>query len=157
MEYKLTIRELSSASMLKQHEAELISKAKTCALQAYAPYSHFQVGAAVLLDNAQICLGNNQENAAFPASVCAERVALSSAYTQYPHAKVTCMAIVAHAHNDYLDTPISPCGTCRQVISELEQRQNAPIKLLLCAKERIYAIERAGDLLPLSFGTHHTL
>ena len=114
--------EYPEASALTAQEQELLQQAHTAAGMAYAPYSNFYVGAALMLDNGEICLGNNQENAAYPSGICAERVAIFAASATHPKARVTQMAVVAHAANRTLDHPISPCGACRQVLAEYEMK-----------------------------------
>jgi cytidine deaminase len=137
--------------------AELPDELKTLAQssfaisrQAYAPYSEFYVGAAVLLDNGVIVTGNNQENAAYPSGLCAERVALFYAGSQYPGLAVRAIAISAQTRGRQTNT-ISPCGACRQVLLETENRYRRPIKILFCGPEKVYVAESAASLLPLSF------
>lgn len=129
---------------------ELKEQAIKAAKDAYAPYSRFQVGVALLLTNGKIVTGNNQENAAYPSGLCAERVALFYANATYPEASVRDMAIVAMA-NGKLKDHISPCGACRQVMLETEMRFKTDIRILLCGKEKVKVISSAKDLLPLSF------
>ncbi len=123
---------------------------------AYAPYSGFRVGAAVLLEDGKIVSGSNQENAATPAGICAERSALSAVSALYPDKKIISIAIAYTKDNinpKMAHTPLSPCGICRQTIAEYTARQEAPISLYLCSAEgQIYHIKNAMDLLPLSFG-----
>jgi cytidine deaminase len=118
--------------------------------EAYAPYSEFHVGAAVLLDNGVVVTGNNQENAAYPSGLCAERVALFYAGSQYPGSAVRAIAISAQTKGRQTDG-ISPCGACRQVLLETENRYQRPINVLLCGREEVYIAESASSLLPLSF------
>jgi len=133
-------------------EKYLIDFAKEASSRAYAPYSQFQVGAAVLLANGEIVTGSNQENVAFPSGLCAERTALFYANSQYPEQAVKSLAIAAYTQGDFIDKPISPCGACRQVILETEMRYHSPIRILLYGKSEIYIIEGINDLLPLAFG-----
>lgn len=134
-------------------EKTLVDKAKEVALKAYTPYSKFNVGAAILLDNNEIVCGNNQENAAYPSGTCAERTALFYANATYPEAAVNTIAIAAHTQGDYIDDPITPCGACRQVIVEAQNRYRSPIRLILYGEREIYIIDKITDLLPLSFGS----
>jgi len=134
-------------------EKRLIDYAKEACFRAYAPYSQFQVGAAVLLANGDIITGNNQENVAFPSGLCAERTALFYANSQYPEQAVKSLAIAAYTQGDFIDKPISPCGACRQVILETEMRFHSPIRIFLYGKSEIYIINSINDLLPLAFGT----
>jgi len=134
-------------------EKKLIDSAKIACSRAYAPYSQFQVGAAVLLANGEIITGNNQENVAFPSGLCAERTALFYANSQYPEQAVKSLAIAAYTQGDFVELPISPCGACRQVILETEIRYQSPIKIYLYGKKEIYVVEGIKDLLPLAFGS----
>jgi cytidine deaminase len=137
---------------LNLSEKKLIDAAKVSTQRAYAPYSHFQVGAAVLLANNEIITGNNQENAAYPSGLCAERTALFYANSRFPDEAVDAIAIAAYTHGDFLDEPITPCGACRQVILEAQNRYKHPVRILLYGRKTIYVIEKISDLLPLSFG-----
>ncbi|MBN1463394.1 MAG: cytidine deaminase [Paludibacteraceae bacterium] len=130
---------------------KLIQTAKAQTQLAYAPYSHFQVGAAVLLNDGNIIGGNNQENSAFPSGLCAERVALFYANSQYPQTPVKAIAIAAFQEGKFTSKPISPCGACRQVMIETETRFGQNIELLLYGKKEIFLLKKASDLLPLSF------
>ena len=136
---------------LEELDRKLIDAAKEATSRSYAPYSHFSVGAAVLLGNGTIITGSNQENAAYPSGTCAERTTLFYANSQYPDQPVMTLAIAARSESGYLESPIPPCGACRQVILETEKRYWQPIRILLYGKECIYEIKSIGDLLPLSF------
>lgn len=124
---------------------------------AYAPYSEFKVGAAVRLANGELIKGSNQENAAFPAGICAERVALSTVSVLYPGEQILMIAVAYQKDNlseAMAHTVLSPCGTCRQSIAEYITRQQQPIALLLCsATGPVYKIDNAMQLLPFSFGS----
>lgn len=133
-------------------EKKLIQMSKDASGMAYAPYSEFQVGAAVLLDNGEMLTGNNQENAAYSSGLCAERVALFYANARYPDAKVLTLAVAAQNVNGFLTEPISPCGACRQVLLEAEHRFSHNMRILLYGINEIAIIESVKDLLPLSFG-----
>lgn len=130
---------------------QLVEKAKEAAQDAYAPYSNFKVGAAVLLDNGLIFKGNNQENAAYPSGLCAERVALFYANANYPKSAITQIAITAYNDAGMVDTPVAPCGSCRQVLLETENRFHSSMKVILVAAQGIYVFSSAADLLPNSF------
>ena len=120
--------------------------------KAYAPYSNFKVGVAVLLDNNKIVLGSNQENAAYPSGLCAERVAIFSAGALYPDAKIIKMAITATADHNPTLTPIPPCGACRQSISEYEIKQKQPIAIYFMGESgNVYKSDSLKNLLPLMF------
>lgn len=144
---------ICSYEELNPEEKNLIDHAKAACSRAYAPYSKFQVGAAVLLAGEKIVTGTNQENVAFPSGLCAERTALFYANSQYPEQAVQTLAIAAYTQGDFLDKPISPCGACRQVILETEMRYKNAIRILLYGKSGIYIIEGIGKLLPLAFET----
>jgi len=144
--------QIYSYNELLLEEKKLIDFAKNACSHAYAPYSQFQVGVAVLLANKEIVTGSNQENAAFPSGLCAERTALFYANSQYPDQAVKSLAVAAYTQGAFLDRPISPCGACRQVILETEMRYRNQIRILLYGKLEIYVIEGINNLLPLAFG-----
>ena len=151
-EYKFSYRELDDDSFLSTEDRLLLSKAREVTAQAYAPYSNFFVGAAALLATKEIVTATNQENASFPAGICAERVLLSAVTSVYGTTAIDTIAISYNKKNGESDHPISPCGICRQTLSEYEQRQQQPIRLILAGMEGdIYIIEKAGYLLPLGF------
>jgi cytidine deaminase len=129
----------------------LITKAKEQTKNCYVPYSKFHVGAALLLENGALFLGSNQENAAYPAGICAERVALSYANTEYPDVPVKAVAIAAYVHHAFTTQPISPCGICRQTLLEAERRFKSPIDIYMYGAEYIYHISSAENLLPVAF------
>lgn len=151
-EIKLEIRIHSlQYDELTPQDRELIDKAKEATSRSYAPYSKFSVSAAALLKNGVIVTGTNQENAAYPSGLCAERTTLFYANSQYPDQPVLTLAIAARSESGYLDTPIPPCGACRQVLLETEQRYQQPMRILLYGEKAIYEIDGTKDLLPLSF------
>ena len=133
-------------------DRQLIDKARKTNEHSYAPYSHFYVGAAVLLDNGEIICGSNQENAASPSGTCAERTALFYAGAKYPDQAVKTIAIAARNDTEETEMPVPPCGACRQVLLETEQRFHTPIRILLYGKKEILLLKSVNDLLPLSFG-----
>ncbi len=143
--------EYDSVEELSKEEQFLIQKSKDAVNNAYAPYSKFQVGAAVLLENGEIITGTNQENAAYPSGLCAERVAVFYANSKYPNVAVKAIAVTAFTNNNFVKTPIPPCGSCRQVLVETETRFNKPIKIYLVSESKITVINDAKDLLPLNF------
>lgn len=136
---------------LNSADRDLVQAAMEATTRSYAPYSRFSVGAAALLNNGTVVTGTNQENAAYPSGLCAERTTLFYANSRYPDQPVDTLAIAARTEKDFIDTPIPPCGACRQVILETEKRYGQPIRILLYGKECIYEIKSIGDLLPLSF------
>lgn len=146
---KLTIYE--SLNELPKDILNLLEKATTIRKNAYAPYSKFKVGAAISLDNGEIVLGTNQENAAFPSGLCAERVALFQASSLYPEAKITKMVITASETNEK-SIPIPPCGSCRQSIAEYEIKQESNIEIYFMGEMgKIYKSDSLENLLPLIF------
>ena len=136
---------------LKESDKQLIDAAKESTKNSYVPYSQFAVGAAAQLANGTIIQGSNQENAAYPSGICAERTTLFYANSKYPDQAVETLAVAAYTKGDFLDIPISPCGACRQVILEVEKRYNQPVRILLYGTNEIYEIKSIKDILPLSF------
>lgn len=136
---------------LDEREQQLIATAIDATEKSYAPYSKFYVGAAVLLENGAEVIGCNQENAAYPSGLCAERTALFAANAQYPDQPVIALAIAARNENGLMKSPITPCGACRQVILEVEHRYKKPIKILLYGTDGIYAVDSVNALMPLQF------
>ena len=120
--------------------------------KAYAPYSQFRVGAALLLDNGKIVLGSNQENAAYPSGLCAERVAIFYAGSRYPDAKILKIAITAASDTNQTTAPIPPCGSCRQSIAEYEIKQDTPIEIYFMGEiGEVYKSASLKNLLPFMF------
>ena len=139
-------------SELSETDIQLVKEAQKATLRSYAPYSHFHVGACLLLEDGNIVTGTNQENAAYPSGLCAERTTLFYANSQYPDKAVMALAIAARTENgEQNKTPITPCGACRQVMVETEKRFGKPMRVLLCGSEEVYIAESAQSLLPLSF------
>lgn len=130
----------------------LVDNAKEATSTAYAPYSNFHVGAALLLENGEIIRANNQENSAYPSGLCAERVTMFYANAQYPNVAPTAMAIAAHTKGNFVGEPISPCGSCRQVLLESEERYGRPIEIILYGTNSVYKINSVRSLLPFAFG-----
>jgi cytidine deaminase len=142
----------ASAAELPPGDACLLTRAREVTADAYAPYSHFRVGAAALLQNGQLVVGTNQENASFPVGICAERVLLSVAASLHPGVPILALAVSYFNENVAADRPISPCGVCRQSLLEFETRTKQPIKLILGGQTgAVYVIPRSGSLLPLAF------
>ena len=139
---------------LSQSEQKLLQAADRARENAYAPYSNFQVGAALLLENGEIIIGSNQENASYPSGLCAERVAVFQAGARFPGVAIKMLAITVASKEHLVDSPAAPCGNCRQSIMEYEQNQKSPIVLLLKAeKGPIYKCNSMGDILPLAFNS----
>ena len=137
---------------LTDETKKLIEYAQSKLKDAYAPYSHFRVGAAVLLENGLMLGGSNQENAAYPLCTCGERVVLTYAGAEYPDVEITSLAVAVKNDSKKVMTPASPCGSCRQIIAEYQSKQKAKIKIYLVAEgDEIYAIDSIHDILPLGF------
>ena len=137
---------------LTSEELRLLDEARRATYRSYAPYSHFSVGAAVELSDGTIVSGNNQENAAYPSGLCAERTAVFYANSRYPEQPIRRICIVARdTEGQFLQRPISPCGACRQVLLEAEQRAKNAIEVLLYGTDGVYIISSIKDLLPLGF------
>ena len=137
---------------MTEQERHLVELAIEGTSRSYAPYSNFHVGAALLLQNGHTFIGCNQENAAFPAGICAERSAIFAAGAQYPDVPVEILAITARGRDgELIDEPASPCGTCRQVLIEVETRFNHPVRILLYGRKYVYIIDGIKELMPLSF------
>ena len=143
--------QIAQLSELNETEQTLIRKAMEATHNSYANYSHFYVGAACLLADGRIVIGANQENAAFPSGLCAERTAVFAAQANHPELSIKTIAIAARNANGFLKDPISPCGACRQVILEIEDRYKQPVRILLYGTEGIYCFRSIKDLLPFSF------
>lgn len=142
----------NSINDLTEDVKSLMEKAISIRKKAYAPYSQFRVGAALLLDNGQIVLGSNQENAASPSGLCAERVAVFQAGAIYPDAKIIKLAISAASDISSTTTPIPPCGACRQAIAEYEIRQEKAIEIYFMGETGvIYKSDSLENLLPMMF------
>jgi cytidine deaminase len=143
--------EYKSLSELPIEYQNLVNKARNSSDNAYAPYSHFSVGAAVLLENGESIIGNNQENADFTDGLCAERVALFAAHSVFPKIAVKAIAVSAKNKNGLIPGPSSPCGSCRQVLIESEARFKRNIKIILDGAEKIVILDGADSLLPFAF------
>ena len=151
-ELKFTIEVYDSSDELNDNDAFLLSEARSVTQFAYAPYSNFQVGAVAKLVNGEIVSGTNQENASYPAGICAERSLLSAASSTHPGVAIETMAITYNNLKGESDTPVSPCGICRQSLSEFQNRFQKPIRVILSGmKGKVQIIDNAGYLLPLAF------
>ena len=134
----------------------LTEQAKQAYKNAYAPYSRFNVGAALQIDSGEIIIGNNQENAAYPSGLCAERVAIFHAGAMYPNMTVVAMALTAGAVNKNNTTPIPPCGSCRQVLAEYEVKQDQAIEIYFMGESgKVVKSNSVKDLLPLIFDSSY--
>ncbi len=130
----------------------IVEAARKASENAYAPYSHFHVGAAVLLADGTVVTGSNQENAAYPSGLCAERVALFAASSAHPNTPICALAIAAKDDKGLItERPVSPCGSCRQVLLECQQRSGNRIKVVMVGSHKVIVVDDAAELLPLSF------
>ncbi len=149
---RIRIEEYAQGEHLPEPDRLLLDEAREATRTSYSPYSEFRVGAAVLLENGLVIRGSNQENASYPLGLCAERVALFHANAVYPELKVVAIAISAEAQNFVTRSPVTPCGGCRQVMAEVENRRDAPIRIIMSGQEGvIQLVHGIEDLLPLSF------
>lgn len=140
-----TLEELDPAMRM------LVEKAKEMTQNAYCPYSKYHVGAAVLLADGQVVAGANQENAAYPSGLCAERTTLFAANANHPETPVTALAVACYTNGHFTNEPASPCGACRQVMLETEYRFQTPMQVILYGADKCYVFHRASDLLPVNF------
>jgi len=150
-EIRIIVYEYLSIDELSGNDQNLLQEARRITALAYAPYSGFHVGAAVLLENGTIVTGNNQENSAYPSGLCAERVALFYANANYPEASVKAIAISAAKNAVLVNEPVKPCGSCRQALAEAEVRFGTPIRIILDGQDSILVLNGVESLLPLSF------
>lgn len=149
---EITVEVFENTSELPANIQELMKNAQQARDTAYAPYSKFKVGAAILLDSGEITIGSNQENAAYPSGLCAERVAVFHCGAVFPNQIIKAMAISAKSINHQLSEPIGPCGACRQSLSEYEQKQNSPMEIYFMGESgNIIKVDSVKDLLPLGF------
>lgn len=152
IDFELLIYE--NINELSQNDQELLEKAKAAMGNAYAPYSKFKVGAAVLLENGEVVIGSNQENASYPSGLCAERVAVFHAGAEYPGVAIISVAIIASSSLHEVAIPAAPCGNCRQSIIEYEQKQKSSISILMGVPNGpVYKCASMSDILPLAFNS----
>ena len=150
-EIKIRIHEFQAIDELPENDRALLLEARHITSSAYAPYSGFHVGAAVLLDNGKIITGNNQENSAYPSGLCAERVALFYANANFPDSSVKAIAVSATKNSSKTVEPVKPCGSFRQALAEAEARFGTPIRIILDGSNSIMVLNGIESLLPLSF------
>ncbi|WP_203293984.1 cytidine deaminase [Luteirhabdus pelagi] len=149
---EIALEVYDSVSELPEEIQQLMEKAQQSRDEAYAPYSRFKVGAAIQMENGHIVTGNNQENAAFPSGLCAERVAIFHAGATYPDVRMDVMALTAKSLNQEVNTPTPPCGACRQSIAEYEKKQKSPIAIYFMGETgKVVKASSISDLLPLLF------
>jgi cytidine deaminase len=150
-EIKIAYQEYGSLDELVPKDRELAEAAIKATEGSYAPYSRFNVGAAVRLDSGLIVKGSNQENAAYPSGLCAERTAMFYASATYPESAMTDIAITASQGGVLCDNPATPCGACRQVMAQYQTKGGKPMSILLVGGKKIWKFEKVDDLLPLIF------
>ena len=150
-EIKIAYIEYDNINELAAKDKELAEAAINATATAYAPYSKFNVGAAVLFDDGEIVKGSNQENAAYPSGICAERTALFYASASRPNKAMAALAIAASQEGALLETPVTPCGACRQVMAQYQLKSGIPMRILLVGAHKIWEFEKVDDLLPFTF------
>ena len=150
-EIKIAYREYETIDGLEAEDKVLALAAIEAMKSAYAPYSGFNVGAAVMFEDGEIIKGSNQENAAYPSGLCAERTALFYASASRPDKAMKAIAIVAGQNGDICSTPATPCGACRQVMAQYQTKSGRPMRVLLVGADKIWRFEKVDDLLPLIF------
>ncbi len=136
---------------LPADQRELVDRAMAATDNSNAKYSDFHVGAAIRLADGRVVIGANQENAAFSLCICAERSAIFAAQANYPEQSINAIAIAARNADGFISSPVTPCGSCRQVMVEMEDRYKNNMTVLLCGKDKVYRLKSAKDLLPLGF------
>ncbi|HRH66436.1 MAG TPA: cytidine deaminase [Bacteroidia bacterium] len=152
VEIRSLFDEYNDITELPVDDQRLVEEARLSVNKAYAPYSRFLVGAAVLLENGIVMRGNNQENASYPIGMCAERVAIFAAGANYPGVKIKAIAITAQSDLFHIDKPITPCGACRQAISEYEHRYHGPIRMIMVGETgKVLVADNIGHFLPYQF------
>lgn len=157
-EFRLVYEEYNAIGELSEADAALLRAARDVTEDAYAPYSRFRVGAAARLEDGQVVMGTNQENASFPAGICAERTLLSVAASLFPGVAIDTLAVSYRNENGPSDRPISPCGICRQSLQEFGQRTGKAVRLILGGQEgKIWVIADSDLLLPLAFTSDELL
>ena len=150
-EIKIAYMEYESLDQLDAEDKALAQAAIEATALSYAPYSGFNVGAAVMFEDGEMIKGSNQENAAYPSGICAERTALFYASSSRPDVAITALAIAAGQKGVLCGTPATPCGACRQVMAQYQLKSARPMRVLLVGSEKIWRFEKVDDLLPLIF------
>lgn len=148
---QISFQEYKSIEEMNPEDRELAAEAIKAMQGAYAPYSHFHVGAAVRMSNGQIVRGANQENAAFPSGLCAERTAMFAAGARYPDKDMLSIALAGGVMGRLGSQPATPCGACRQVMAQYQAKSGKPMSVIMISTERIWKFEKVDDILPLIF------
>ena len=152
-EIHITYQEYKSIEELSPEDRELAAEAIKAMEGAYAPYSHFHVGAAVRMSNGQIVRGANQENAAFPSGLCAERTAMFAAGARYPDKDMLSLALAGGVMGRLGSQPATPCGACRQVMAQYQAKSGKPMSIIMISADKIWKFEKVDDILPLIFNS----
>ena len=149
----INYQEFSSINELNAEDRELAQAAIEGMKGSYAPYSHFNVGAAVRMSNGQIVRGANQENAAFPSGLCAERTAMFAAGAKYPDKEMRSLALAGGIYGRITDEPATPCGACRQVMAQYQAKSGKPMSVIMISADKVWKFEKVDDILPLIFNS----
>ena len=152
-EIHITYQEYRSIEELSPEDRELAAEAIKAMEGAYAPYSHFHVGAAVRMSNGQIVRGANQENAAFPSGLCAERTAMFAAGARYPDKDMLSIALAGGVMGRLGAQPATPCGACRQVMAQYQAKSGKPMSVIMISADKVWKFEKVDDILPLIFNS----
>ncbi|MBR0246947.1 MAG: cytidine deaminase [Bacteroidales bacterium] len=155
LQLNIKYEEFASVAEMSPDDQKLVNLALEAQKGSYSPYSHFQVGAALKLADGTIVKGANQENAAYPSGLCAERTALFWAGANYPDVPLDTLAIAGSDHGVLCESPASPCGSCRQVMAEYQKKHGRPLKVILVGSKRIRKFYKVDDLLPFIFDSLH--
>ena len=150
-EIKISYEEFASPAELNAEDRELVEAAIDAMKGSYAPYSHFNVGAAVRMSNGAIVRGANQENAAFPSGLCAERTAMFAAGAAWPDKAMKSIAVAGGVYGRLTDAPATPCGACRQVMAQYQTKAGAPMSVIMVGAKRIWKVPDVNSILPLIF------
>ena len=150
-EIRVTFEEYGSIDELNVEDRELAGEAIVAMQGSYSPYSHFHVGAAVRMSNGQIVRGANQENAAFPSGICAERTAMFAAGAKYPDKDMRSIALAGGVFGRLTDQPATPCGACRQVMAQYQTKAGKPMSVIMVGAQKVWKFARVDDILPLIF------
>ena len=148
---QISYQEYKSIDEMNPEDRELAAEAIKAMQGAYAPYSHFHVGAAVRMSNGQIVRGANQENAAFPSGLCAERTAMFAAGARYPDKDMQSIAIAGGVMGRLAREPVTPCGACRQVMAQYQAKSGKPMSVIMISADKVWKFEKVDDILPLIF------
>ena len=150
-EIRISYQEYKTIDEMNPEDRELAAEAIKAMQGAYAPYSHFHVGAAVRMSNGQIVRGANQENAAFPSGLCAERTAMFAAGARYPDKDMQSIALAGGVMGRLGSQPATPCGACRQVMAQYQAKSGKPMSVIMISAEKVWKFEKVDDILPLIF------